>query len=243
MTTRLPDFLGIGTQKGGTTSLHQWLSKHHQTYLPKCKEVHYFDLNYENGEDWYLNHFKEAGKNQLCGEITPMYMYQKNVPARIKSLVPHIKMIALLRDPAERTISQLCHAKQRKFESLEPWEAIEAEKKRLDSGEAYSYQKHSYISRSRYLEQLERYENIFKKEQLLVVKSEDLFIDNQRIWKRILNFLELEDTIKIEKTPKANTRKISGDMISEELRHKIRTELMETAKGVRERYGFGWDWA
>ena len=50
MAAPLPDFLGLGTQKGGTTTLHRLLGKHPDVFLPACKEVHFFDQNYSSGE-------------------------------------------------------------------------------------------------------------------------------------------------------------------------------------------------
>ncbi|MDB4484733.1 sulfotransferase, partial [bacterium] len=74
MPARLPDFLGLGTQKGGTTSLHQWLSTHPQVFLPACKEVHYFDLQPKQPSSWYAQHFENAQPDDVCGEITPFYL-------------------------------------------------------------------------------------------------------------------------------------------------------------------------
>ena len=53
MPGQLPSFLGLGTQKGGTTTLHRLLAGHPQVFLPPCKEVHYFDLNAEKPSSWY----------------------------------------------------------------------------------------------------------------------------------------------------------------------------------------------
>ena len=164
MPARLPDFLGIGTQKGGTTSLHQWLNNHPGVFLPKCKEIHYFDLHHEKPLEWYKSKFKYAELDQKCGEITPFYLYHPEAPNRIKSIIPNAKLIILLRDPVERTISQVYHAKKRGFEKLEPKLALEAEAQRLMHGGIESLQKHSYMARSLYIKQLDRYEKLFKKE-------------------------------------------------------------------------------
>ena len=118
MPARMPDFLGIGTQKGGTTSLHQWLSHHPQVYLPECKEVHYFDLNYNESQNWYKRHFENAKRSQKCGEITPFYLFHPSSAKRIKQTIPEIKLIVLLRDPVERVISHLRHAKKEVLKNL-----------------------------------------------------------------------------------------------------------------------------
>ena len=68
---RLPDFLGLGVQKGGTTSLHCLLEQHPEVFLPPVKEVHFFSLNFAAGEAWYHSQFAGARPGQRCGEITP----------------------------------------------------------------------------------------------------------------------------------------------------------------------------
>ena len=243
MPARLPDFLGLGTQKGGTTSLHQWLSTHPQVFLPACKEVHYFDLQPEQPPQWYARHFQEAQPKQACGEITPFYLFHPDVPARIHRVVPEVRMIVLLRDPVERALSQVFHARKRGFEKLKLEEALEAESSRLQSGDPESLQKHSYVSRSRYLDQLNRYETLFPREQLLVLQSEQLFADPESIWNEILNFLRLEMTALPKRMPRANAGDNQSLSVSPSMRIKLRKELAATALGVRERYGFGWDWA
>ena len=200
MPARLPDFLGLGTQKGGTTSLHQWLSTHPQVFLPACKEVHYFDQQPEQPTSWYAQHFQNAQPEQVCGEITPFYLFHPDVPTRIHAVLPKVRMIVLLRDPVERTLSQVFHARKRGFESLMPEEALAAEASRLQSGNPESLQKHSYVSRSRYLDQLNRYEILFTRHQLLVLQSEQLFSDPKQLKHRKLNLHSRNNT----KIPKVN---------------------------------------
>ena len=243
MPARLPDFLGLGTQKGGTTSLHKWLSTHQQVFLPACKEVHYFDQQPEQPTSWYAQHFQNAQPEQVCGEITPFYLFHPDVPTRIHAVLPKVRMIVLLRDPVERTLSQVFHARKRGFESLMPEEALAAEASRLQSGNPESLQKHSYVSRSRYLEQLNRYETLFGQDQLLILQSEQLFSEPEKLWVQLLHFLQLEIIPLTKEFPQANRREGITNSVSKAVKNKLRNELAATALGVRERYGFGWDWA
>ena len=66
MPERLPDFLGLGTQKGGTTTLHQLLTHHPGVHLPACKEVHYFSKHWHHSKRWYSDHFNESRPDQCC---------------------------------------------------------------------------------------------------------------------------------------------------------------------------------
>ena len=242
MPARLPDFLGLGTQKGGTTSLHQLLSAHPQVHLPASKELHYFDLQPDRPPLWYAQQFERSSSEQLCGEITPFYLFHPNVPARIQALLPNVKLLVLLRDPVERALSQIFHARKRGFEPLEPAAAITAEADRLASGDPNHLQKHSYVARSRYLEQLERYEALFPNSQMLVLQSEALFREPEPIWQRLQRFLEL-NPMPMPPLPVANAGDGASRSVDPALRAHLRTVLATTASGVRERYGFGWDWA
>ena len=243
MAASLPDFLGLGTQKGGTTTLHRLLDQHPAIHLPACKEVHYFDQNYDKGQSWYSEQFQAAQPGQRCGDITPFYLFHPDVPERIHRLLPHARLIVLLRDPVERAISQLFHARKRGFEPLEPADAFAAESQRLASGAAYSLQKHSYLSRSRYLEQLDRYEALFPGDQLLILRSEDLFSTPERIWQELLSFLELKPMDWPGGLPRANAGDGLGDRIDPALRQHLRQQLAETVAGVRSRYGITWEWS
>ena len=87
-TMRLPDFIGIGTQKGGTTTLHHMLSRQNDVYLPRQKELQFFSSKQEKSVEWYSDQFENARANQTCGEITPYYMFHKECPRRIAKLIP-----------------------------------------------------------------------------------------------------------------------------------------------------------
>ena len=158
---RLPDFLGIGTQKGGTTSLHFLLGEDERIGLPQRKELHYFDQAQLRSKDYYASLFADLEEKEIIGEITPYYIFHPDAPRRIKEMIPDVKLIALLRDPVERTISQYFHAVRNGYEVFNLADAIMAEEQRLKEGSQYSHQKHSYIARSRH-EQLDRYERYQK---------------------------------------------------------------------------------
>jgi len=243
MAAPLPDFLGLGTQKGGTTTLHRLMGQHPDVYVPACKEVHFFDKNYSAGEDWYREHFQGAHTTQCCGEITPFYLFHPDVPGRIYQLIPKARLIVLLRDPVERAISQVFHAQRLGFEPLPVDEALAAEQNRLATGDPYSFQKHSYLSRSLYLEQLDRYEALFPSEQLLILRSEDLFNTPERVWQELLNFLQLKPIKWPGALPRANAGDGLSASINPALRNQLRHSLAETVAGVRSRYGIEWQWS
>ena len=240
---RLPDFLGLGTQKGGTSTLQALLMTHPGVFLPACKEVHYFSLHAAQPRQWYADHYATAGRGQRCGDITPYYLFHPEAPQRIQALLPRVRMVVLLRDPVERCLSQVFHARRLGFEPLETEAALDAESERLANGQAFSLQKHSYQARSRYLEQLDRYERLFHRDQLLVLRSEDLFEQPDLIWWKLLKFLKLKDHPLPRPLPHQNRGKGEAKGVQPRLRERLRRDFAATAAGVRRRYGFGWDWA
>lgn len=194
-----PIFLCVGTQKGGTSSLYNILRQHSELFLPETKELHFFDYeeNFAKGTDFYFSYFKDAKKNQKCGEITPNYMYDPKVPERIKTVLgSNIKLIFVLRNPADRAFSQHKMRVGRGGETMSFKQAIELELKELKK-DNYTL-KHDYIHRSFYDEQIERYLKIFDKKNMLFIHFEQDFLRNrEKTIRKIFEFLELNPDEKI----------------------------------------------
>ena len=251
MTGRRPDFLGIGTQKGGTTSLQKALEQHPNVFLPRSKELHYFTLLSSQGVAWYEAQFAAATATQQCGEITPYYLFHPEAPRRIHALVPEVRLIVLLRDPVERVLSQYFHARRLGFEPLDLEAALAAEPGRLAGSEQrlaapgssdFSHQKHSYVARSRYEQHLARYEALFAPRQLLVLRSEDLFAEPARIWQQIQSFLGLAPIALPAPLERANAGQGEAAAVNPAIRARLRHELAATPAAIRRRYGFDWGW-
>ena len=206
----LPDFLVVGAQRAGTTSLMRLLAEHPDITTPRfMKGVHFFDTAYDRGEYWYRAHFptgeargrhaRKTGHELLVGEASPYYLFHPAVPSRIADLMPTVKIVALLRDPVERAISHHKHEVRRGVESLGLAEALEAEAARLEGEEARllanpaatspAHQHFSYVTRGRYAEQLSRYQARFPREQLMVMESEALFSEPATPFAELLRFL------------------------------------------------------
>lgn len=243
MAERLPDFLVLGTQKGGTTTLQQLLIQHPGVCLAPGKEVHYFSKHWDQPTAWYASHYAGAAPQQRCGDITPFYLFHPQAPKRIHSLLPNAQLIVLLRDPVERALSQYFHSVRLGFETLPLEDALAAEEERLSTGQLQHLQEHSYVSRSRYLEQLDRYLELFPGRQLLVLQSETLFADPTATWRQIEAFLDLPQAPNPAAAPKANAGQGEARAVTAGIRRDLRRQLEATALGVRERFGFGWDWA
>ena len=236
-----PHFLGIGTQKGGTSSLYHLLKRHPNVYLPANKEQHYFTTHYEQGKAWYEREFADAAPGQIRGEITPYYLFHPKVPERIYRYRASMLLIALLRDPVDRALSQYFHAFRHGFETLSLEDALAAEPERMASGDPYNHQKHSYVSRSRYEKQLKRYEGFFRRNQILLLRSEDLFHNTQQCWIKIQRFLGLNLQLTEQTLPWVNGGQGESASVSDDIRRRIRETLTPTYEILRKNYGISWD--
>jgi hypothetical protein len=250
MTGGLPDFLGIGVQKGGTTTLQRLLEQHPGACLPAAKELHYFSLHYGQGEDWYRQHFAGAASSQRRGEITPYYLFHPAAPQRIRALLPQVKLVVLLRDPVERALSQYFHSVRLGLEPLALEPALAAEEERLAGAEPAlqaadgrhsSHQEHSYLARSRYERQLPAWEALFPSEQLLVLRSEDFFRSPAQLWPQLLCFLGLERCALPPLERPANAGRGEAAAVPVATRRKLRAQLECTYQWAAQRYGIGWD--
>lgn len=199
-----PDFVIIGGQRCGTTSLYHYLTKHQSIKKALTKEIHYFDLNYHKGENWYLSHFpfKSPMNNKITGEASPYYLYHPRVPELMKKLMPDVKIIVLLRNPIDRAFSHYHHSEKNNDENLSFEQAIQSEEARLKDEEekiikdinyySYNHHRYSYKSRGIYINQIKRWLKFFPLEQTLILKSEDLYTDPNKELNKTLSFLNLE---------------------------------------------------
>jgi hypothetical protein len=185
----LPDFLIVGAQRCGTTSLFRYLVQHPAIAGPTlAKGVHWFDTAYGRSERWYRAHFptrqqRERTGVRAVGEASPYYLFHPYAAERIATRLPDVRVVAILRDPVERARSHHEHETARGFESLSLEAALDAERDRLagadaalasPSGRHHSHQHHGYVARGRYAEQLERVHTAVGRERVLVLFTEDL---------------------------------------------------------------------
>ncbi|HET9519375.1 MAG TPA: sulfotransferase [Actinoplanes sp.] len=211
----LPDFLIIGTKRGGTTSLWNYLLDH--PLVPRLfpawntKSAHYFDEHYNRGEAFYRSHFPTARQRRALerrnggptrvGEAAPLYMFRPGIAERVAKDLPAVKLIVLLRDPVERAFS---HWKERTTEGAETLsfaDALAAEDDRT-AGEyeklaadpyyvSNAYDWYTYRARGRYLEHLHPWLDRFDAGQLLVLASESLYREPEATYGKVLDFLGL----------------------------------------------------
>lgn len=191
----LPNFLGIGVQKAGTTLLYQLLKQHPQIYLPDSKELHFFDRDeeYQKGVSWYQNNYFGGAENYpWIGEITPSYIFFESAPERIfKTLGPNIKLIIILRNPVDRAYSHYWMQYKRGIETFPFIEALLMELARIRQG-YFGKTRFSYLTRGFYTEQIKRYLNYFPLENMKFFLFEEFILDIPGIVSEVLDFLNCD---------------------------------------------------
>lgn len=192
-----PDFLIIGAAKCGTTSLYDYLIRHPRISPAAEKEIHFFDWFYHRGIGWYLGRFPKLTPQSLTGEATPSYIDHPLACRRLHSIYPQMKQILVLRNPADRAISEYHHQVRNRIEQRSLEDALRAEMRALeriteeDIVEGRYYNALGYISSGLYVYHLERWLKFFSRDQLLVLRSEDLFRNPAETVNRCFHFLGL----------------------------------------------------
>jgi hypothetical protein len=198
----LPGALVIGAQRAGTSSLYRYLGAHPQVAASVRKETEYFTRRFDEGEAWYRSHFT-LRRDRLAFEATPDYLFVPGVEERAHELLPHARLIVLLREPAARARSHHQHMTRLGYEYLPFAAALAAEDQRLGDSvdrlaaggtlpDLRQLLRYSYGARGRYASQLERWLRAYPREALLVVRSEDLFASPAPVLHRIEAFLGLD---------------------------------------------------
>ena len=190
-----PSFMIIGAEKCGTTSLFQYLRQHPDVLPPIEKEIDFFDMEYEQGIDWYLSHFplgtevasseQATAKRWITGETSANYLYSDVAPERVFQHFPAIKLAVILRHPIDRAASRYNMmvrngAEKRSFETAvqEEIAIIQKAMDRSTDGQTIPWQalnRCRHIGNSLYYYHIQRWLKLFPSEQLTVVRSEDLF--------------------------------------------------------------------
>jgi hypothetical protein len=204
--TALPDFLVIGASKAGSTSLHFYLDQHPEICMSSPKETNFFTReSYMESLDWYMSCFPD--RPGLRGEASPKYATfpkYEHVPERIFALVPHVKLIYIVRDPVERAESHYYHRYFNRTESRGIDEVF-AELEDLDD---------PLVAVSMYGMQLERYLEFFPLSQILIVDNRDLRQAREATMRSVFSYLGVDPnfsskSFKREVKSRAKTVRIS----------------------------------
>lgn len=175
----LPNVVGCGAGKSGTTSLYYYLSQHPDIFMAAAKEVHYFSHNYSRGDVWYQRYFENAAK-QIIGEFSTSYLINPEVPARMAHLLPQAKLLFIFRNPIERAYSNYWFSISIGTQS--PNETF-SEAIRTPAG----YNK--YVATGLYFQHLERFLDYYSPESIYIMITEYLQSNPQDEMKSCYKFL------------------------------------------------------
>lgn len=206
----LPHVLIVGGQRCGTTSLYKALCAQPHLFRPVWRKgVHYFDVAYDRGPDWYRSHFplistlrraeRRYATRALAFESSPYYLFHPLAADRISQTLDQVRLIVLVRDPVERAYSAHAHELARGFEDLPFAEALAAEPRRLAGEEerlrrepdyeSHAHRHQAYVSRGEYAPQLARLAGVFGADRIKVVDSHRFFDTPEEVYDDLLAWL------------------------------------------------------
>jgi hypothetical protein len=183
---RLPDFVGIGTIKSGTTWLWACLREHPDIFMPAMKELEFFDSRYDLGLEWYQSCFNAAG-GRLCGEISPQYMHNSAAFDRMRFLAGRCKLIVAFRNPIDRAFSHFL-MDAREWSGVSDEEKLERFRQLVEEGGS------KYVEFGFYARQLRPYVEAFGLSNIHVVLFDDIRERPGEVMQGLLTFLGVDDS-------------------------------------------------
>jgi hypothetical protein len=208
---RAPDFFIVGHPKCGTTALYEMLRGHPEIYMPDVKEPHFFmtDVRYRNAPttlDDYLLLFAAAKPGQRVGEASVLYLWSRNAARDIAMLNPAARIIAIFREPADFLRSlhlQMVETYveiENDFSRALSLENVRRQGRHIPRSALNQEQLLFYSDYVHYVEQLRRYDTLFSPANIMILIYDDFRRDNQTTLRRVLRFLDVDDTHSIVST-------------------------------------------
>lgn len=216
----LPNFLVLGAARCGTTSLHYYLAEHPDVCMSSIKEPNFFLFEQTDrgprpciSDDRRLIAKSVADRARYerlftrpaaaVGEASPLYLYTRETPELIRAAVPDARLIAIVREPVERTWSHFVYVNDDLGDDTVPAFRAAVEREMPLPYEPYRTGTH-FVRLSAYAEQLERYRSIFPAERLLVVGYDDLIRRTPDTLARICRFLGIDDSFSFDTSVQYN---------------------------------------
>ena len=214
----LPNLIVIGAQKCGTSGLHYYLSLHPEVSMSDPKELNFFieERNYPRGLEWYSRQFDPAARCR--GESSPNYTaypQHLDVPERMAATVPGARLVYIVRDPIERITAHWIHNYAKRRE-------------KGDLAATLLHPNTSYVSRSKYHMQLQRYLEHFPEEQILVLDQRDLRDERMETLRRLFEFAGVDASFehpKFEQVRHSTSRKKRATRLGMRVQRASRTSV------------------
>lgn len=214
--------LHIGPQKSATTWVYNCLSEHKEVFVPDKNNIHYYDINYYKGQEWYSEFYEEARQEQVLLDPTMTYIRSPWAPRRIAEDNPDAKIMLCLRDPIDRAFSHYWHEKKKGKINFEFEET-------LQNYDLFS----SWLEPGFYAEHIERYLQHFDREQLLCLRFHTLQTDQRTFLKRILRFAGVDEDFEPswlhKKSNEAGGRRTPANRVWRRIKKAVVRSSLETA--------------
>ena len=246
--TNGPNFIIIGAQKSGTTSLENYIAQHPQVIPAIKKETHFWYRDFDKGINWYLAHFPPIPKSEkfITGEATPNYLENYQSAERIYDVFSEVKLLVILRNPVDRAFSQYNHWirlnwDDRSFETAinSELEILRKNPEKPQGDKNYWQQPGNYIGRGIYVEFLKQWLVVFPREQILILKGENLYQKPVETMKQVFQFLELPEH-QLSEYRKLNPGNYSP--INDEMRQKLSEYFQPHNQRLEEYLGIQFNW-
>lgn len=241
-----PDFIIAGASKSGTSSIYHYLSRHPQILLSHKKEIDFYWQHYRRGVKWYLAHFPSITDRAdfLTGEATPNYLRFPQIAQRIKDTFPQTKIILLLRNPVDRAISWHYHKLNSGLTKLDLETAIATEIERLATVTEAEIIKTGYynpdnIISSLYFYKIKAWIEVLGREQFLILKSEDFYLNPQQNMEEVFKFLDVP-SYPLEEYPKVNAGSYESTEI--EIRNTLAAYFAPHNQRLEDYLGMKFNW-
>lgn len=181
----LPNLIGCGAGKSGTTSLYYYLSEHPDIFMALAKEVHFFSQNFDRGVAWYERQFIGAGDTAVVGEFSTSYMVDDKAPERMAEIVPDARLLFIFRDPAERAYSNY-------------WSSMNVGTQEADRDFSEVIRAQSgydrYIVPGFYFQHLSRFLNYYPRNRIHIMFSHELRRNPEKVMSNCYDFLGVDPT-------------------------------------------------
>ena len=205
------DFIILGGQKCGTSTLHEVLKDHPSILLPNNKEAPYFlgtQFQEKHWDRFYRDNYKQKQERKIVGKITPQYLSDPDSAYHIYSHNPNINLIVILRNPIDRVYShyKMCYRRGLTSSPFEQkvieWISHENLRKSRDLQSFYKNEAECCVAWSEYCRQLNHYLPFFPRNNTLVIFTDTLANSPNILFESIFQFLEIDPTFTSDKIGK-----------------------------------------
>jgi hypothetical protein len=235
---RIIDCIICGVQKASTTSALKNLSKH-PDISSYPEEIHYFDINWKKGVQFYEKHFDYSKK--IIMEKTPDLLYLSHTFPLIQSLNPFVKLIIFLRNPIDRAYSAWNMSIENKWTTLTFEECIEEELTfRIGENKLFYPATNHYLQRGLYYKQIKKLLKFFPKQNIIILISEKIRDNMEKEYNKIYDFLNIPKLNNIDYTKERVGN--YNEKIKKDTYDKLIIFFKEDVSKLEKFLGYGLDW-